>query len=1080
MDGDQRWIGAAVADGWYDVIVASNDQVIGDGDDRELARFERTSDLPAGQSYDRNETILLPPAFNGRYFLYVRADVEDVVFEDGREANNSDRSPDFFDVMPIPYADLVVVDVNVPGPAFSGQTLDVSWRVENQGIGLTNKGNWNDAIWLATDPDGNNRTKLLGSSLHLGQLAVGDGYDRTATVTLPDGLVGEHYVVVATGGVFEFIHTDNNGTVSNAFDVQLTPPADLVVTDIISPTEPVEEGTAIDIKWTVENVGSGDAGGYWEDRVYLRKVGDPSAPTVSLGTFRYDGPLQAGTSYTRWEQLRLPIRTHGVYETVVITNYDGRLYEHGATDNNTAVDDTTIPISIRPRPDLQILDITAPAAVDPGQTVAVEFTVINQGNAATTRPTWQDSIYLSLDPIITSDDVHLGTLTNQSALEPGESYRSATDTAIIPERYRGTVYLIVKTDSGSAMDEWPNEQNNTVFVELYVTPQPLPDLVVHDVVTASQAVEGATIDVRYTVTNLGPGRTPVENWTDTIWLTRDKNRPHPGQGDVLLKSIPHTGRLDNRAGYDVQTTVTVPTGLVSGTYYITPWTDPYAAVLEDTLAINVNPDDPTEIDNNNYKARAIDIIALTKPKPDLLVADVQVTPEALGGTGYSVTWTVSNNGKGDASGTWEDEIWLAPTADVNPTTSNSLLLGRVAHSDVASKDFYTSTLDVTLSPSAIGQHVIVKTDWRKAVSETNEDNNRGGTDTQVTPVPADLLVTNVTVSNDGQSGEETTIVYTVENQGAHPVWLGTDYWIDYVWIGADATFIKSRASYFGKSVRPNAQPLQPGESYTAEVTARLPKGIGGDFFVYIHPDAHDDSRSEQLRSVQTAWWPAATGDNAKWLEHFGHWAHEDPTNNVFRAEIPIAYNEPDLVITDLQLPPAAQSGDIVDITFTVTNQGTRDTREKAWPDRFFLSRDPSLDRYDTLLLEVSHQGVLAVNESYTETAQIRLPDGIDGPFYVLAITDSPAYSRTSVASNIGFGNPGVAFEEPFRLPEHDRIWETQRLLARGRVAEYQLEGNNTWEEAIDVTRATPPDLQVTELIAPSAFAWDRISRSRTR
>ena len=477
-----------------------------------------------------NETIILPPAFNGRYFLYVRADVEDVVFEDGREANNSDRSPDFFDVMPIPYADLVVVDADVPGPASSGQPLEVSWRVENQGIGLTNKSNWNDAIWLATDPDGNHRIKLLGSSLHLGQLAVGDGYERTATVTLPDGLEGEHYVVVTTGGVFEFIHTDNNSTVSNAFDVQLTPPADLVVTDIVSPTEPVEEGTTIDIKWTVENVGNGRAEGYWEDRVYLRKVGDPTAPTISLGTFRYDGPLQAGTSYTRWEQVRLPIRTHGIYETVVTTNYQGRLYEHGATDNNTRVDDTSIPISIRPRPDLQVLDITAPAVADPGQTVAVEFTVINQGSVATTRPNWQDSIYLSLDPVITSDDVHLGTLTNQSALEPGESYRSATDTGIIPERYRGTVYLIVKTDSGSAMDEWPNEQNNTVFIELYVTPQPLPDLVVHDVVTASQAVEGATVDVRYTVTNLGPGRTPVEKWTDTIWLTRDKKPTPSGPG----------------------------------------------------------------------------------------------------------------------------------------------------------------------------------------------------------------------------------------------------------------------------------------------------------------------------------------------------------------------------------------------------------------------------------------------------------------------------------------------------------------------------------------------------------------------
>ena len=130
--------------------------------------------------------------------------------------------------------------------------------------------------------------------------------------------------------------------------------------------------------------------------------------------------------------------------------------------------------------------------------------------------------------------------------------------------------------------------------------------------------------------------------------------------------------------------------------------------------------------------------------------------------------------------------------------------------------------------------------------------------------------------------------------------------------------------------------------------------------------------------------------------------------------------------------------------------------------------------------QVSHQGVLLVNESYTATAQVRLPDGIDGPFYVLAITDSPASPRPSIASNIGFGNHGVAFEEPYRLPDHDRIWETQRLLARGRVAEYQLEGNNTTVAAIDVTRATPPDLQVTELVAPERVRMGQDFRSPTR
>ena len=31
----------------------------------------------------------------------------------------------------------------------------------------------------------------------------------------------------------------------------------------------------------------------------------------------------------------------------------------------------------------------------------------------------------------------------------------------------------------------------------------------------------------------------------------------------------------------------------------------YDVVLEDTLAVNKNPDDPNQIDNNNYKARPV-------------------------------------------------------------------------------------------------------------------------------------------------------------------------------------------------------------------------------------------------------------------------------------------------------------------------------------------------------------------------------------------------------------------------------------------------------------------------------------------
>src|SRR5204863_293528 len=135
-----------------------------------------------------------------------------------------------------------------------------------------------------------------------------------------------------------------------------------------------------------------------QDTVYLQKVGDPNAPTIALGTFRYDGPLGPGVSYTLREQVLLPARTYGLYEAVVTTNFDDHLYEVDG-QNNTRVAAVSTPIAIKPRPDLQVGDITAPTQADPGQSIAVEFNIVNQGNVTTSVPNWTDRVYLSLDPV---------------------------------------------------------------------------------------------------------------------------------------------------------------------------------------------------------------------------------------------------------------------------------------------------------------------------------------------------------------------------------------------------------------------------------------------------------------------------------------------------------------------------------------------------------------------------------------------------------------------------------------------------------------------------------------------------------
>jgi len=85
--------------------------------------------------------------------------------------------------------------------------------------------------------------------------------------------------------------------------------------------------------------------------------------------------------------------------------------------------------------------------------------------------------------------------------------------------------------------------------------------------------------------------------------------------------------------------VTLPDNLTTGTYYISAWSDSYDVVFEDTLATNINPDDPNELDGNNYSARAVQILG--KDKPDLIVSSVQA-PSTQAGQPLTVSWTVQN------------------------------------------------------------------------------------------------------------------------------------------------------------------------------------------------------------------------------------------------------------------------------------------------------------------------------------------------------------------------------------------------------------------------------------------------------
>ena len=329
-----------------------------------------------------------------------------------------------------------------------------------------------------------------------------------------------------------------------------------------------------------------------------------------------------------------------------------------------------------------------------------------------------------------------------------------------------------------------------------------------------------------------------------------------------------------------------------------------------------------------------------------------------------------------------------------------------------------------------------------------------------------------------------TFSYTVTNNGPNAVWAGTGYWTDFLWLSADPTFDRMRASFLGQTTHvqdPNS-PLQPGQSYNVSYTATLPAGTGGHYYLYIDLDAHNDLNPSlyiyQARLEDTTWWPADTGDNTYWLDQFDHWAFENPNNNRIGTPLNITYSEPDLKVT-ISPPPAATAGQTAAITYTVTNQGTRATRVDGWTDRIFLSQDPSLDTYDTVLGDSSYgQGVpLQPGGSYTNTVDVRIPDGIQGTFYVLVYADSDASTNYNVQSNIGYYNYGVTIGGNNELDAYDLVSASVRSLGRGKVPQYEQEADKVTSAALTVTLPPSPDLRVT---AVSSTPITRATSTRAR
>ncbi len=525
-----------------------------------------TPPLAAGDSYTQSDNITLPLTSTGQQYLLFVAD------DDNQQPETDETNNVFAVPIYVTATDLTVVSVDAPTDASFGQSVTVSWTVQNNGSGPADLA-WTDGIYFST------RDTLDGSAVFLGgvpsgadtPLAAGDSYTHSAQVTLPLGASsadGSFYILVATDYLHQQVETNENNNVaaSQAVNVTLPPLPDLVVDSTAVPASGYS-GQTVAVSWTDLNNGAATANGPWTDTVYLAEDSQGTNPVV-VGSFSFAGSLAAGESVQRTQSIVLP-HTPGTYWLMVTTNADGGVAEGPFVANDTTLSSDSIDVAQVPLPDLVVTNITPPSnGVLSGTDVPISFVVQNQGTAPTSTPVWQDWVVLSQDPNLGSTYQGLlnptgpggdQTLNNQpvivgfnnpSYLDVGESYTQTVNVSL-PIDAQGTWYVYVIPDGTGfhhpfKMAELSRTDKLAISGGFSITLSPPPDLAVTGVEAPLQNFSGQSANLVWTVANNGAGPTHATDWFDAVFMSSDDTLDG---SDTLLGTFSHSGLLDAGASY---------------------------------------------------------------------------------------------------------------------------------------------------------------------------------------------------------------------------------------------------------------------------------------------------------------------------------------------------------------------------------------------------------------------------------------------------------------------------------------------------------------------------------------------------
>jgi serine protease AprX len=506
--------------------------------------------LTAGGQTPLSTSLLIPASVTpGVYYVIAKADWNAAVPETS-ETNNHKPSSARISIGP----DLVVSAFTAPTTAAPGEPILVTDTTKNQGTAAAGASTVT-AFYLSFNGALDASDVLLGSRT-IDELNGGATNIASTTLVIPASTsVGSYYVLAQAdsgGSVLEYTET-NNVKASAAVKIG----ADLSVTALTAPADS-GAGQLITVIETTTNLGAADSEAavtryYFSSNTTL----DPSDALLGSRPTPY---LATGAASTATVTLTIPSVTTGAY--YLIANADD-LHEIAETNETNNLKKVKIDIG----PDLAVADLDVPALPAAGGVINVSETTENQGGGAAAATL--TSFYISANTALDASDVLLGTRA-VPALAGGQGSNVSTPLSVPVGTAVGTYYVIAKADSGSAVVELSETNNNRVSGTIKVG----PDLTVSALTAPTTVVRGVSFTITDTTKNLGGG--PAIGTTTSYYLSVNTTLD---ASDVLL-SARAVSALAGVAEETGSVSVVIAVSQATGNYYIIAKADNGSVVTE--------------------------------------------------------------------------------------------------------------------------------------------------------------------------------------------------------------------------------------------------------------------------------------------------------------------------------------------------------------------------------------------------------------------------------------------------------------------------------------------------------------------